>query len=285
MLRSFAQIALMIVSLFALPAFAQEKVEVITLRYHQAEDVIATLLPLVAPNGALTGMRNHLIVRAEPAQHAAVKRVLETLDVAPRQLEITVRQNVDRAALLEEGGVYGRAHGENGSLVIGGRPGGGTSRIEARNGDVRIGAYLNQGDSRETSRDVQTFRVLEGRAAFIRIGQSLPYAARNVYIHPHGATIVDGTQYVDVITGFEVLPRIVGDRVSLRVRPQKNSPGPRGSIHVQEADTVLSARLGEWIDLGGANTVQTGKDARVLAQRDASSSDTRSIFIRVDEVR
>lgn len=244
-----------------------------------------TLRPLVAPNGAITGMRNHLIVRAEPRQHAAVKRVLETLDVAPRQLEITVRQNADRAALLNESGVYGRASGEDGSVVIGSQPRAATSRIAGRSDDVRIGAYLNQGNSRETSRDVQTLRVLEGRAAFIRVGQSLPYAARNIYIHPHGTTIVDGTQYVDVITGFEVLPRIVGDRVSLRVRPQKSSPGLHGSIHVQEADTVLSARFGEWIALGGANTAQTDQNAGVLSRRDGASSDTRSIFIRVDEVR
>lgn len=285
MLRTFAQVWLVILSVLASTAYAQEKVEVITLRYHQAEDVIPMLLPLVAPNGAITGMRNHLIVRAEPAQHASIKRVLDTLDVAPRQLEITVRQNVDRAGLLNESGVYGQVRGDDGHVVIGGRPRGTTSSIEARNGDVRIGGYLDGRNSQQTSRDVQTLRVLEGRAAFIRIGQSLPYAARNVYIHPHGTTIVDGTQYVDVITGFEVLPRIVGDRVSLRVWPQKNSPGPRGSINVQDADTVLSARLGEWIELGGANAAEAREDSRVFSQRDRFISDRRSIFIRVDEVR
>lgn len=37
-------------ALLLLPVFAQEKVEVITLRYHSAEQVIPVLLPLVAPN-------------------------------------------------------------------------------------------------------------------------------------------------------------------------------------------------------------------------------------------
>lgn len=285
MLRSSAKVWLVISSLLAPAALAQEKVEVITLRYHQAEDILPTLLPLVAPNGAITGLRNHLIVRAAPAQQAAVKRVLDTLDVAPRQLEITLRQNVDRAALMKERGVYGGVHGEDGGIVIGGRPSASMPGVDARGGGAHVGAYLNERNIRETTRDTQTLRVLEGRAAFIRIAQSLPYAARNVYIHPHGTTIIDATEYIEAITGFEVLARIVGDRVSLRVRPQKSSPGPHGSVYVQQADTVLSARLGEWVDLGGADAAQAGEDSRLLSRRDGATSKRQSIFIRVDEVR
>lgn len=285
MLRRVANFYFLLACMLAPGAFAQEKVEVITLRYHQAEDLIPSLLPLVAPNGAITGMRNHLIVRAEPAQHAAVKRVLETLDAPPRQLEITVRQNTDRAALLNEAGLYGRAQGEHGRVVIGGRPPIGAPRIEGRGSDGRIGAYLNERNTNSQSRDSQTLRVLEGRPAFIRVGQSLPYAARSVYVHPYGTTIVDGTDYVDVITGFEVLPRVSGDRVTLHVRPQKNSPGPRGSINIQAADTVLSARLGEWIELGGANTSESDSASGLLSRREGGTAERRSIFIRVDEVR
>lgn len=285
MLKSLIGVWWMLFCVLAASVHAQEKVEVITLRYHQAEDLIPSLLPLVAPNGAITGMRNHLIVRAQPDQHAAVKRVLETLDAAPRQLEITVRQNTDRTALLNEAGVYGRARGDHGRVIIGNDASPGASRIEARGAEGRLGAYLNERDASSRSRDTQTLRVLEGRPAFIRVGQSLPYAARNVYVHPYGTTIVDNTQYVDVITGFEVLPRVSGDRVTLHVRPQKNSPGARGTINVQTADTVLSARLGEWIELGGADTSDADSSSGLLSRREGGSVERRAIFIRVDEVR
>src|SRR5262249_58812951 len=60
--------------------------EVITLGYRQAEEVIPLLRPLLAPGGALTGASNQLIVRTTPANLAELKKVLAVMDSEPRQL-------------------------------------------------------------------------------------------------------------------------------------------------------------------------------------------------------
>ena len=65
----------------ALAAQAQQQVlEVITLGYRQAEEVIPMLRPLLAPGGTLTGMNNRLVVRTTPANLAEIKQVLGAVD-------------------------------------------------------------------------------------------------------------------------------------------------------------------------------------------------------------
>ena len=55
----------------AFAAQAQQQVlEVLTLGYRQADDLIPLLRPLLAPGGTLTGTSNRLIVRTTPANLA-----------------------------------------------------------------------------------------------------------------------------------------------------------------------------------------------------------------------
>lgn len=267
------------------PVFAQEKVEVITLRYHRAEQLIPALLPLVAPNGAISAMQNHLVVRADAAQHAQIRRVLDQIDVAPRRLQITVRQNTTLAALTREAGVYGRIGDERGRVTIADRSLDDGARIEARNGRSRLGINLADRTRSESSADTQTLQVLEGTPAFIRIGQSVPFSGRNVYVRPYGATIVEETRFIDVVSGFHVLPRVSGERVTLEIMPQRNSLGMNGAINVQQAATTASAPLGEWIELGGINRSQLASSGGTFDSRHANESQGSSIFVRVDELK
>lgn len=270
---------------FFLPnALGQEKIEVISLRYHRAEQLIPLIKPLVGPGGAVTGTQNHLVVRADAAQHAQIRQLLEQIDVAPRNLRITVRQNTTRAALNDDVGMYGRIGGRT-RLTIPDQLEPDSARVEARGRAGRIGAGFGERNSSEKSSDLQSLRVLEGSPAFIRLGQSIPFRARNVYLDGRGATVVETNQFVDVISGFQVLPRIVGETVTLEIMPQRNSLGERGEINVQQAATTLSARLGEWIELGTVDNTQANDANGTLYSRQATQSDRRGIFVRVDEVR
>jgi type II/III secretion system protein len=101
---------------FALAAQAQQQIlEVITLGYRQADEVIPLLRPLLAPGGALTGTNNQLIVRTTPANLAELKQVLAVVDARPRQLVISVRQGSvadaarDRASVSGSAGAGGNA--------------------------------------------------------------------------------------------------------------------------------------------------------------------------------
>lgn len=127
-----------------------ETVEVVTLSYHRAEQVIPLLQPLVGPAGAVTGMQNHLVIRADAAAHAQIRRVLAEIDVAPRRLLVTVRQNASRAELERDAGVYGRILGDDGGLVIGDSPLTSGARIEARRGRSILGAEVMERSAGES---------------------------------------------------------------------------------------------------------------------------------------
>lgn len=269
----------------ALPALAQEKVEVITLNYRTAEQVIPVIQPLVGKDGAVTGMQNKLIIRTSPANLAQIKQVLASIDSMPRKLMITVRQNTTREALAQEASVYGSVGSEHARVRIPGTPGRGDARVEIGNEQNRVGAKITSTRDIEDSRDTQRIQVLEGNVAYIRAGQSVPVQGRTVYRNAAGVTVVEDTSYRDVTSGFAVVPRVNGDQVTLEINPQQNTLGPRGTVNVQQAATVLSGRLGEWIELGGIGQQATRSGGGTVYSTQSSGSDTRSIFVRVEEIK
>lgn len=262
-----------------------ETVEVVTLQYHRAEQVIPLLQPLVGSAGAVTGMQNHLVIRADAAAHAQIRRVLAEIDVAPRRLLITLRQNTSRAELARDAGVYGRIAGEDGRLVISARPAPGDVRMETGRGRSIVGARIAERSAGESATDTQQLQVLDGGRAFIRLGQAVPLTTRSAYINRYGTSVVDQTQFVDVVSGFEVLPRVSGDSVILNITPQRDSLRRNGEIHTQRAATTLTTRLGEWSELGAIDQSGSQAAAGTLYSQQRSQSERRGIFIRVDELR
>jgi len=252
---------------------AQAELEVIQLRNRTAEEVLPILRPLVEPGGALTGMQYQLILRASPANIADIRRVLQTLDTRPRRLLISVRQDADRT------------QAERSATLSGG----------VQIGSSGTGAVItgHASDNRNTSQDrvAQTLQVMEGGIATINVGQSIPVPARVVRRTVNGVVVQDTTGYRDVGTGFQVRPRVSGDRVTLEINPHRDTPGGPGNVgtvNIQQAYTTLSGRLGEWMELGGSNISETRSGSGILsgnaAQRSDSRSDQRSIWVKVEEL-
>jgi hypothetical protein len=227
---------------WAAAAFAQASLEVIELRHTTADRVIPALRPLLEPGGALTGQRSQLIVRTSPENLAELRRALAALDRPARRLEISVR--------FEGSDEHARS-----SLEADARVSNRGSRIELRTRESR-GAAAERVDQR--------LQVLEGSPAFIAAGTSRPLQLR------------DGVLVQDIATGFEVIPRLSGDWVTLEIAPQRASPGPAGTVSSTRGATTVRARLGEWVELGGVEA---------LARGEASSRASRRISVKVDEVR
>jgi hypothetical protein len=261
-------------------AFAQDSVEIIVLKYRAAEQLIPIVQPLVGKDGAVTGMQNKLIVRTTASRMKDVKQVIAGLDTQPRKLMITVRQNVAREALEQEASVFSR-----GRMTIPETATEGGLKAEAGGGSNRVGGKVVSTRDIEDSRDTQRIQVLEGNQAFIRAGQSVPYTTQTVIQNGRHVTVTEGTTYRDVTSGFYVVPRISGEQVMLEISPQRNTVGASGSVNIQQAATTLSGRLGEWIELGGVGGQSaTGGSGTVYSTR-STSSDKRSIFVKVEEVK
>jgi hypothetical protein len=231
--------------LAVLPWTARADLEVVPLRYRTVDQVLPVLRPLVEPGGALSGMSGQLVIRASAANIAELKRVLASIDTRPRRLVVSVRQDADERA--SDAGASGR-------VVIGGD---GRSRADVRVRDNQASA---------SDRVDQRIQVTEGGIAHLQVGQSIPV--------PGG--------YRDVGTGFAVLPRVAGDRVTLDINPRRESVGPRGTVESQSLSTSVSGRLGEWIELGGIDQAGSATTGGLLSRSSSSREGARRVWVRVE---
>ena len=229
----------------AVHAVGQNMLEILQLRHRTAEQVLPVLRPLVEPGGTLTGQGNQLIVRVSPANFAELKRALETIDRPSRRLQISVRfdEAVDAATQ---------------NIEASGRISNRGSRIDVRGQDsTTVGG----------ERVDQRLQVLEGGRAYIMTGRSAPVTVQ-------GATVIR-----DVGSGFEVVPRMVGDNVLLDVSQQ------RETLNQQQAlVTTVSARLGEWVEVGGAVESTARDDRGLTSVNRARSSQSRRVWLKVEQL-
>jgi hypothetical protein len=284
----FGRLACVLAGLAAATALAQQSVlEVITLKYRTADQVIPLVQPFVDRDGSVTGMQNQLIVRTSPANLAEIRRILDQVDARPRQLLVTVRQDVDLDTARREAQLSGRvAIGNSASIAVPGNRGrdDGLS-VRAGSGDTSARGRIAARDVATSDTNTQRVQVLEGNVAFIRVGQSVPVPARQVVQTPYGTQIVESTQFRDFNTGFQVLPRVAGDMVTVEINPQRERAGRYpGAGNVQGLSTVVSAPLGEWMEIGG--TVESGsvQSSANLGTRSEQSSGRRSVLLMVQEI-
>jgi type II secretory pathway component GspD/PulD (secretin) len=273
-------------------AHAQSTVlEVIPLRYRAAHEVIPIIQPLLPPEASVSGVQSQLVVRTTPANLEEIRRILASIDVAPRQLLITVRQDADISRQRSRAEVSGSVGGEHGRVTV---PGGRETRggnVVLRDGDDRVRANVQESVSTASDRNTQSVRVMEGREAYVSVGQSVPVRERQVRRTVVGGQVVEqvveGRQYRDVATGFYVVPRITGDRVTLDVSPQRESMSRQvpGAVNVQSVTTTVSGRLGEWMEIGGLNRDASGQQTVILGRSTSATRDSRRVLVKVDEIR
>ena len=246
----------------ALPG--QADLQVIPLKHRTAEQVVPMLRPFVEPGGALQGMNNQIIIRASPGNIAEIQRLLASLDTPLRRLLISVRQGGGRSSERRGAGVSG---------TIGGK-----GNIELRLQDSR---------STADERIVQQVQVLEGSPALIQIGQSVPVRTRTLTQTLTGPVVSDTVTYQDRLTGFEVLPRLSGDRVTLEISPRRETPGLYGlcSGNIQHLVTTISGRLGEWLELGSIAQEETRQQSGTLSSASEARLDDRRVWVKIDEIR
>lgn len=288
--RAWAMTAVLLLAAGA--AVSQTTVlEVIPLRYRTAQEVIPIIQPMLAREGSVSGLQGQLIVRTTPANLEEIKRILASVDAAPRQLLITVRQDADTDRSRSTAEVSGSVGGEHGRVTLPGsrHPRGGN--VVLRDGDDRVRIHVVEGRELGSDRNTQIVRVMEGREAFVRVGQSVPVRERQVRRVVVGGQVVEqvveGTQYRDVTTGFYVLPRVSGDQVTLDVRPQREtlSEQVRGGVNVQNVVTTVSGRLGEWMEIGGIGQDASGQQTVLLGRTTTATRDSRRVLVKVDEIR
>jgi hypothetical protein len=237
-----ALIRLACLAFAALPAIAQNSLEIIGLRHRTAEQVIPALKPLVEPGGTLSGQGMQLFVRTSPANLAELRRALASIDQPAKRLLISVR--FDDSASRSRSGI-----------------------------DVRQGVESSS-RSRESHAD-QMVQVLDGGRAMIMTGQSRPVQQQGYIQTPGGVVSQPTTVVQETASGFEVVPRVAGKNVQVEIVTQNRSSG---------VSSTVSGPLGQWFELGSV-AVSGNRDRReITGARSTQTSETRRVWIKVDEL-
>jgi hypothetical protein len=258
-------------------------VEVIALKYRPAEEMIPVLQPMLAKGGSLSGLRGQLVVRTTPANLAELRRVLATVDSAPRRLLISVAQDSAYDATRRGAEISGSLRAEDDlRLTIPGSAGAPRHGVQARVYDSR---------SLDNVRVTQTVQVLEGRSAFINSGVEVPVRERRtVRSVVNGRVVdqvVDDVHYRSADTGFQVTPRVAGDIVTLDVSPQREAfvQGAPGVVEAQRVVSTVSGRMGEWIELGAVTRERSSDREVILGRAGGTRTQSRSVLVKVEELR
>ena len=125
------------------------------------------------------------------------------------------------------------------------------SRIELRAADS---------SSRGEERIDQRLQVLEGGRGTIAMGKS--------------------SALRDRATGFEVVPRVVGDSVTVDIISQRE----RGASF-QGISTTASGRLGEWFEVGGAVTGSSRDERGIASLGNSSKNESGRVWLKIEELR
>jgi hypothetical protein len=232
------------------------------------------------------GMNYQLFVRASDQGLRDIELLLAELDRARKNLRITLQQDVARSGGSESQGVSGAGRAGNVRIILPGKEpsrSGGLVIDDRQEDGLRYQITRSTGSRQDNAS--QFINVLEGAPAFIRVGQSLPFVQRFLAFAGNRVVYGQDMQFLNVTTGFEVLPRLNGDRVELEIAPRLSFVGNRGvqEVHFQELRTTLSARLGEWVDLGGSNTGRDEISRAILETASAQSGERRVVRLKVEE--
>lgn len=276
--------------LLLLPMLAWgNELEIIALKHRSAEDVLPIIRPLLDEGDVANGMNYQLILRTSPRNLEQIRKLLESIDVAPRRLKITVLQNADSETVARLTGVSGNVGLGGAVRVIVPESGDGSGlNVELGQGQDRLKARVISTRTLEDERNTQQLQVLEGRRALVRRGQSVPVPQRQVIQDQWGTRVIDSMQYQEVGSGFYVLPRVNGDRVMLEISTQNDAFVPDGGSYpttrIQQTSSTLSGRLGEWLEVSGLGQQKDSGDSTLSTRGTSRTSEQRNVLIKVEEV-
>lgn len=263
-MKALRRLLLLVGLVLAGASSAQSEIEVIELRYRQAEELIPLLRPQLDEAVRLSGQGDTLLVRAGAAELARIRDLIEQLDTRPRSLRISVRRG-------SESGGSRRGYGGAAEVELGER--------ERLRGRVRI--YSSEDASR--SAKSQQVRVLEGRSAWIGESLILPLREQTVVVGGRGgAAYGEQLRYIELQDGFYARARVQGERVEVELLSRAQQPADGNRVVGQQVLTTVSGRLGEWLEVGAVDQSAKSAEGGILYRSEAASESRRSVELRVE---
>ncbi|AZT85929.1 secretin [Marinobacter sp. NP-4(2019)] len=245
------------VLLFIVPQSALAAPEARTYQLsNRSSEQVAVQVRELYPEGqiTITARGQQMIVRGEPEALDEIGRLVQTMDVAPVQMRITVRtrSNLDAKS---GGGDIAISNGQS------------SANIERRVTTTR----RNQ---------ERTLVVQEGQSAHIHSGQvrSVPIAIRG------GRNPAAILGQVETRSGFLVSPQVISDRtvelniVSFEEDPADGIPG----YETEALMTIRRVDPGQWVELGSTRRSQSDDHSGIIYQVGGDQRENQTVEIRVE---
>ncbi len=255
MLKHRLWLFLLIGMIFSGSLAASTEARTYQLNNRPADDIAAQLRQLYpATLAAITAHHQQLIVRAEPAVLDEMGQLIETMDVAPVQLRITVRTGTNIQGAQQQGGIT----------------------IQNSQAGVRV---QKKTISTQRNRE-QSLMLQDGQLAHISAGQVrvLPVVVQGG-LNP--ATLY---QQVEVRRGFVVQPQVISQQqIELSIMafdniPELDSPGFESKALI----TTRRVKPGEWIQMGSTQTTGNESESGIVYKSGGRHMENQSFQVRVD---
>ncbi|TYC57211.1 secretin [Marinobacter sp. BW6] len=247
-------VLVLLLGLFSSQALAQAESRVYQLNNRPGDDVAVQIRELYQSSPmTVTARGQQLVVRGEPDLLDEIGRLVETLDVAPVQIRITVRSRTDSGGKRSGAGISAS---------------GGQAEISAERRVTTTG-----------SAQERTLIMQDGQSAHITSGQvrTIPVAVRG------GRNPAAFLQQVETRSGFLVSPQVISDQaVELSIVSFEEEPANLDGYETEAVVTIRRVEPGQWVSLGSTATRSTQERSGITYQVNSSRSDNRSFEVRVD---
>jgi len=259
-------------------ADAAMRMETFNLRNRPASDLLPLVKPFLHPEGAITGQGYKLFVKSTGSNLEQISQIIADLDIALKRLRISI--STDAGAFHEQEKLQLHAHSE--AMRSSNSPG--VQKIIINKGSqhkITTRVYSTAERSRQPA--AQHVQLLEGQWASISTGRAIPIADRRLN---SDGTVTETIRYRNVSSGFKVRAHINGDKVYLTLRPRHEELSRQGggNIVVQNIETSLSVKLGQWTEIGGAQQLQKKSEKGILYSTRRKQETERRMFIKVELV-
>lgn len=259
-----------------------DEARVIQLKHRPASEVMPLIRPLLGPDDVLNGMDFRLIIRTSDKNLKEVERILAQVDVARQRLRITVEQAIADDRTTQSQSVTGEARiGDKARIVLPAKPPEEGGLVVQKDG---MRYQTNRRTSTASNATTQTVMTQDGQRAYIRVGQSVPYVKKILALSRRQLVLVQDIEFQDITTGFDVLPRVRGDRVLVEITPRLSSlrNPATGLADFQELSTMVETKLGEWLNLGKILGNRGEVERAILESADTTAGEHRTIRIKIE---
>lgn len=245
----------LVLLLFSSALAAAPEARTYQLAQRPAESVAQQIRELY-PEGqvAITARGQQMVVRGEPDVLDEIGMLVNTMDVAPSQMRITVRSRNNLDAKTGGGG------------------------FSVNNNQVSVQAERRVTTTRRNQE--RTLIVQDGQSAHITSGQvrTVPVAIRG------GRNPAAFLGQVETRSGFLVSPQVISDQaielniVSFEEDADSHVPG----YDTEAVMTIRRVEPGEWVELGSTRQRLAGEQSGIVYQTGGSSRENQTFEVRVE---